>query len=126
MTAFQMAAFYGHNQIVEIMIEWTEQQGPKKKKHLINFLNRRYGISALTYSLINNQPLTAELLVKNKAMIYYHHNNLEKDLSPLFVCVYKQNLPLMEKMFIHNNRTHMESTNSQGITALMFAAEHNI
>ena len=54
MTAFQMAAFYGHNQILEMMIDFAEKQGQKQKKHLINFLNRRYGISALTYSLINN------------------------------------------------------------------------
>ena len=120
-----MAAFYGHNEIVQIMIDFAEKQGLRQKKHLINFLNRRFGISALTYSLINDQPSTAELLVKNQAMVYYDHTNLEKDLSPLFVCVYKQNMGLMEIMYNHN-RKNMESTNSQGITALMFAAEHKI
>lgn len=57
-------------------------------------------------------------------MIYYYHSNMEKDLSPLFLSVFKQNLELVELMFLNSKELQLEQTNSQGITALTFAAEN--
>ena len=39
MTALQIAAYYGHRNILNILIQYATLQGPKAKKRLINKLN---------------------------------------------------------------------------------------
>ena len=102
MTAFHIAAFNGFTDIMEVMIEYAESQGEKESKRLINFINRKCSLSAMSYAIINDQFLAAYLLVKKKAMIYYSHTYLQKDLSPLFLAVFKQNLNLIELMTRYN------------------------
>ena len=47
-------------------------------------------------------------------------------MSPLFLCVLKQNLNLLELMYRHSPNEYMDATNCQGLSALMFAAEQNL
>ena len=65
-------------------------------------------MSALSYAIINSQESVALLLIKNKAMIYYHKSSIQKDMSPIFVSIYLQNLMVIEHMFNHDKSDTFE------------------
>lgn len=75
MTAFQIAAFYGHKDIITLMIEHEEAKGPRQKKKLINLLNHSTQIGALSYAIIADQFEVASCLIANKAMLYYYKSD---------------------------------------------------
>jgi ankyrin repeat protein len=63
MTALQVAAYYGHYEILNIMIMYAEKRGEKEKKRLMNKLNEKSEMSALSYAILNNRSECASLLV---------------------------------------------------------------
>jgi ankyrin repeat protein len=126
MTALQIAAYYGHTNILRIIIKHSKTKGEKHLKQVLNFLNRKSCMSALSYAIINEQKQNCLILINEKAMIYYYHSNLEKDLSPLFLSIFKKNLELVEAMYLNSKEQQLTETNSQGINALTFAAENKI
>ena len=124
MTAFQLAVYYGHTLIVELLIDFAASQGPRQKKKLVNQLNRQSSLSALSYAIINKKTNIAAILIQQGAMHYFSKSSLQKDLSPIFLCVNKGLLDLLDLMYQHNPEL-MEVKNSRGVTALMQAAETN-
>ena len=99
MTALHIAAYNDNLEIVKIIIEYAKTKSPRFLKRTINMLNRQHTLSALGYSIITDATQTSHYLVQNKAMIYYHKSDLEKDMSPIFLCIIKQDLQLLEVMY---------------------------
>jgi len=67
MNGFQIAVFYGHIEIVRIMLDFIKTKKPRLKKKMINTLNRKSSMSALSYALVNDQLLVAQELIVNDA-----------------------------------------------------------
>ena len=78
---------------------------------------------ALSYSITFDREEISQYLVQNKVMIYYNKSPLEKDLSPIFLVILKQDLKLLELMYENHSSQYIDATTSQGASALMFAAE---
>jgi hypothetical protein len=87
---------------MKIILEEAKNRGERCLKKTMNFLNRKHNMSALAYAIVTSQHEVTSYLIQEKAIIYYDHNNMEKDMSPLFLCIFKQNLAMLEHMIFHN------------------------
>lgn len=76
MNAFHIAAYYGNIEALQCFIKFAASKGLRQKKRMINTLNQKSQISALTYAIINKQDKAATILIQNGAMLYYYKSEL--------------------------------------------------
>ena len=122
MTAFQIAAHNGHTQIIELMIKFLKHCGSEElKNNILNKVNPYTHLSTLAYSILKGNNEISTLLIEFGAQSYYSRTDEEKDFSPIFMAVQRENTKLLELMCDHKAKLTVK--NSVGMTPLMFAAE---
>lgn len=76
MTAFQLAAFHGREQIMAYIIEFIKQKDdPEFKDYILNKVNPKSDISTLAYSILNQHDPISVMLVEFGAKSYYDETN---------------------------------------------------
>ena len=64
----------------------------------IDMLNK-YGISALYLAILNQNNDCAEYLIDSGAKAFYGSSRVEKDRSPIFLAIRKENEQILTKIF---------------------------
>ena len=71
------------------MIKFISSKGELAKKRVINSINRKSSLSALSYAITNEKYEVATELVECGAQQYYDKTKQHKDFSPIFLCILK-------------------------------------
>jgi ankyrin repeat protein len=77
------------------------------------------GIGPLYLSILHNHEKCSEFLIHSGAQFYYDSLH-ERDLSPIFLAIRKENTKILEILCDHN--ASMVVKDSEGRTPLMFAS----
>ena len=80
-------------------------------------------LSTLAYSILNINTDISKALIQFGAMAFYDETDEQRDFSPIFMAVQKDDQGLLEIMCDHGALLTVK--NSVGMTPLMFAAEQN-
>ena len=124
MTAFQLAAYHGRLDIIKYMIQYLkDKQNEEYKNYILNKVNPFSHLSTLAYSILNQNNEISQALIVFGAMAYYDETDEQRDFSPIFMAVQKDDQALLEVMCDHGALLTVK--NSVGMTPLMFAAEQN-
>ena len=91
----------------------------------INMLNK-HSLSPLYLAILNNHEDCVVLLIKSGAMVFHDGSDIEKDRSPVFLAIRKENQKILEAIFasVSNSDGEEDIKNSQMLTPVMFAAKH--
>mmetsp|Transcript_923 Transcript_923/g.1127 ORF Transcript_923/g.1127 Transcript_923/m.1127 type:complete len:105 (-) Transcript_923:2696-3010(-) len=88
MTAFQLAAYHGHLNIIELMIQYLKDCGDEVlKDRVLNKVNPKTNLSTLAYSILNQNKEISVKLIEFGAQTYYGATDAQKDFSPIFMAV---------------------------------------
>ena len=90
MTAFQLAAYHGHIEIVKQIIAYLKIREDKELKELVlNKVNPKSHLSTLGYSILSQNFEISKLLIEFGARSYYNETDKQMDFSPIFMAVQK-------------------------------------
>lgn len=104
------------------MIQYLkDKQNEDFKNYILNKVNPFSHLSTLAYSILNQNKEISQALIAFGAMAYYDETDEQRDFSPIFMAVQKDDQALLEAMCDH--RARLTVKNSVGMTPLMFAAE---
>ena len=94
MTAFQLAAYHGHSNIIEIMIGYLSKLDQADLTNtILNKVNPHSHLSTLAYSILNHHQTErdnfdiSKMLIEFGARSYYGETDEQKDFSPIFMAV---------------------------------------
>jgi ankyrin repeat protein len=126
MTALQLAAYHGREDIIDLFIEHLREKEDQDLKNVVlNKVNPKKNYSTLAYAILQKEWTIAQKLIEFEARCYYCETDDSKDFSPIFMAVQyddDENITkILELMCDHG--ASLTVKNSEGMTPIMFAAE---
>lgn len=121
MTALHIACIYGKHDIVTTFLEYLMSSGLRKKYRMkvLNAMNTQMGLSPLSIAILTGSIGIANVLITNGCKLYYDNNDLQKDLSPIFIAIELNAVFLIEMMCDKNLDLDVRNSNQQ--SPLLFA-----
>ena len=98
LSVLHLAAKYGRERITTQLLTYLDRKDKQLKVRLINKICETDNCSALTLAIRNDFEEIAGLLLEHGAKIYFDKSPELKDVSPIFECVKKRKLDILELM----------------------------
>lgn len=90
----------------------------------VNKLNY-HSLSPLYLAILNDKPECVDLLLENGAKAFNDGSDREKDRSPIFLAIRKEQKETLTSIFDQMDSDQQMIKNSAGLTPVMFAAKNN-